>query len=267
MCTFDCDVDIGDGEPTKDDPDTFGGELHGARFATESLMVRREPRGLHSRLEQNAQLAFDDEIARAVRLADTLRALGYLWRLQPSKMSQDQLLKLYQYSKKASSFDAFVSHTWWTPGYQKFISLLLRFYWHYAVFAAIATSMVIMIMYRLDILPMPLRFASQYVLFPRTIPCGPWASLFAFLVSLIALLCAPLVPCSSFDIFYDVTCIHQTDPVMRERGIYGIGGYLTVSKELRILWSVPYLTRDAATHEKMFVVVQYIEENGKCYQY
>ncbi|CAE6971872.1 unnamed protein product [Symbiodinium sp. CCMP2592] len=158
-------------------------------------------------------------------------------------MSQEQLLKLWRFSKKTSSFDAFVSHTWWTPGSQKFISLLLRFYWHYAVFAVIVASTVILIMYRLDILPMPLRFTSQYVLFPRTIPCGPWASLFAFPVSLIALLCAPLVPCSSFDIFYDVTCIHQTDPVMRERGIYGIGGYLTVSKELRILWSVPYLTR------------------------
>ncbi|CAE6950541.1 unnamed protein product [Symbiodinium sp. CCMP2456] len=222
--------------------------MHGAQFATETLnpKVRREPRGLHSRLgrlEQNAQLALDDEIARAVPLADTLRALGYLWRLHPNKMSQDQLLKLWQHSKKASSFDAFVSHTWWTPGYQKFISLLLRFYWHYAVVAAVAASVVIMIMYRLDMLPMPLRFASQYTLFPRVIPCGPWGTLFAFVVSLVALLCAPLLPCPSFDIFYDVACIHQTDPVMRERGVYGIGGYMTVSKELRILWSVPYLSR------------------------
>ncbi|CAE7205210.1 unnamed protein product, partial [Symbiodinium sp. CCMP2592] len=217
MCTFDCDADVVDGEPMNENPDSFGGELHGARIATESLMVRREPRRLHSRLEQNAQLALDDEIVRAVPLADTLRALGYLWRLQPNKMSQDQLLQLYQYSKKASSFDAFVSHTWWTPGYQKFVSLLLRFYWHYAVVAAIATSVVIMIMYRLDILPMPLRFASQYTLFLRVIPCGPWGTLFAFVVSLLALLCAPFLPCTSFDIFYDVACIHQTDPVMRER--------------------------------------------------
>ncbi|CAE7422055.1 unnamed protein product [Symbiodinium sp. CCMP2456] len=243
MRTFDCDVDVVDGEPMKENPDALGGDLRGAQFVTESLIVRREPRGFHSRLEQSAHLALDDEIARAVPLPTTLRAFGYLWRLRPNKMSQDELLKLWQYSKKANSFDAFVSHTWWTPGYQKFISLLLRSYWHYAVVAMIATSVVIMIMYRLDILPMPLRFASPFRLFPKTVPCGPWATLFAFIISLFALLCAPFLPCQSFDIFFDAACIHQTDPVMRERGIYGIGGYLTVSKELRILWSVPYLTR------------------------
>ena len=257
MCTFDCDVDVMDREPMKENPDIFGGELHGAQFATESLMVRREPRGRLSRLEQNAQLAFDDEIARAVPLAHTLRWVGYLWRLNPNKMSQDQLLKLWQYSKKASSFDAFVSHAWSTPGYQKLISLLLRFYWHYAVVAAIAASLVIMFMYRLDILPMTLWFVSQDALFPRTIPCGPWGALFVFVVSISALLCAPLLPCPAFDIFYDVTCIHQTDPEMRERGMYGIGGYLTASKELRVLWSLPYLTRvqAALTQDVCFCVV------------
>ena len=169
-------------------------------------------------------------------------------------MSQDQLLKLWQSSKKANSFDAFMSHTWWTPGYQKFISLLLRSYWHYVVVATIAASAVIMIMYRLGILPMPLKFESHYELFPRTIPCGPWGTLFTFQVSLCALLCAPLLSCRSFDIFFDVACIHQTDPVMCERGIYGIGGYLTVSKELRILWSVPYLTRFLPVLKSMFLL-------------
>ncbi|CAE7807455.1 unnamed protein product [Symbiodinium sp. CCMP2592] len=37
--------------------------------------------------------------------------------------------------------------------------------------------------------------------------------------------------------------IHQTDPTLMERGIYGLGGFLKVSKELRVLWSPPYLSR------------------------
>ena len=30
---------------------------------------------------------------------------------------------------------------------------------------------------------------------------------------------------------------------LMERGIYGLGGFLSVSKELRVLWSTPYLSR------------------------
>ena len=37
--------------------------------------------------------------------------------------------------------------------------------------------------------------------------------------------------------------IHQTDPQLMERGIYGLGGFLKVAKELRVLWSPPYLSR------------------------
>lgn len=40
-----------------------------------------------------------------------------------------------------------------------------------------------------------------------------------------------------------VVSIHQTDAVLMERGIYGLGGFLKVAKELRVLWSPPYLSR------------------------
>ena len=39
-----------------------------------------------------------------------------------------------------------------------------------------------------------------------------------------------------------MVCVDQTDAELRERGIYGIGGWLSVSKELRILWSPPYFS-------------------------
>ena len=47
----------------------------------------------------------------------------------------------------------------------------------------------------------------------------------------------------SFEGFLDVACIHQTDHELMERGVYGLGAFLKRSKELRILWSPPYLTR------------------------
>ena len=39
----------------------------------------------------------------------------------------------------------------------------------------------------------------------------------------------------------DVTCIHQEDQALMERGVYGLGGFLARSKKLLILWSQPYL--------------------------
>ena len=38
-------------------------------------------------------------------------------------------------------------------------------------------------------------------------------------------------------------CIHQEDPDLTRRGVYGLGVYLRMSKELRVLWSSPYFTR------------------------
>lgn len=37
--------------------------------------------------------------------------------------------------------------------------------------------------------------------------------------------------------------IDQSDPEKIEEGIYGIGGFLSVSRELQVLWSPPYLSR------------------------
>ena len=203
MCTFDCDAE---GEPMKNRPDID------PAIATASLMVRREPRGSQSRLEQSAHLALDREIARSVPLARTLQGLGHLWRSRPNKMSQDELLSLWQSSQKADSYDAFLSHTWWTPGYQKFLSLLLRSYWHFAVLSFAVTCLGIVIMYVFDILPMPLTFAAEFAQWRYEIPCGPWATISGFVVSLLTLLSAPSFPCQRFAVFMDVACIHQTDP-------------------------------------------------------
>ena len=39
----------------------------------------------------------------------------------------------------------------------------------------------------------------------------------------------------------DVTCIHQEDQALMERGVYGLGGFLVRSEKMLILWSQPYL--------------------------
>ena len=41
-----------------------------------------------------------------------------------------------------------------------------------------------------------------------------------------------LIVTISHDFFLpqDIACVHQTDPELRERGVYGIGGWLSVSR-------------------------------------
>ena len=39
----------------------------------------------------------------------------------------------------------------------------------------------------------------------------------------------------------DVACISQVDENLKTRGVYGLGGFLSVAKELRILWGPSYL--------------------------
>ena len=78
------------------------------------------------------------------------------------------------------------------------------------------------------------------------VPCGPWILLSTFLSAICGLFCAPyLASCSgrTSRCFYDAACVNQVDPVQRERGIYGIGGFLALSGQLWILWSPPYLSR------------------------
>lgn len=73
---------------------------------------------------------------------------------------------------------------------------------------------------------------------------GIGVRVFGFLGSMAGFWGSPYIPQFHTDMcFLDVVSINQADPELMGRGIYGLGGFLAVSSELRILWSRPYLTR------------------------
>ena len=77
-------------------------------------------------------------------------------------------------------------------------------------------------------------------------PFFPWCLVFSFVGSFLGLVLTPYFPalCGRHPVcFLDVVSIHQVDQELMERGVYGLGGFLRVSKELRVLWSAPYLSR------------------------
>ena len=211
---------------------------------TSSMVAEKEPRGRQERLEKKAHLFVDYEVIRYVSLAVTLQGFGWLWRLRPSKMSETQLQQLFRWSCPGEHFDAFLSHTWWTPGHRKYLSLLLKTYWHYALLTWFAAAFLIVALCKLELLPMPFTFTVSFGPYDGKMPSAPWVTVFSFALAMCALFSAPNSPCSPhYKCFYDVACIHQTDQTQRDRGIYGIGGFLSVAKQLRILWSPEYLSR------------------------
>ncbi|CAK9034903.1 Putative serine/threonine-protein kinase [Durusdinium trenchii] len=146
----------------------------------------------------------------------TLRNFGVLWRASPLDMKDEQRLELWNRTRKVNEFDVFLSHTWHTRGLWKFLSLSLQLSW-------------------LQILLW--NYAAE-------IDWHIWGSSLAPAVSVMCFLITPYMPCMrDKHCFLDVASINQSDETLKERGIYGLGGFLKASKELRIMWSPPYLSR------------------------
>ncbi|CAE7189132.1 unnamed protein product [Symbiodinium sp. CCMP2456] len=224
---------LGDGSEGRD----------GVPCATKSTAPRALTKEL--RLEKLQQLEVDTEIVRGVPLQVTLRNFGKMWRVSPLKMSEEARNNLWKKSVHIDSFDVFLSHTWHTKGRWKVLSLLLQSGLSVALHAWAACVAVMFLLSSNCLLPLPFEYTSRYG-DGTQLSCGPWCLLGSFIGHGAGLLLAPYAPtvCSRAPMcFLDVASINQTDKELMERGVYGIGGFLCKSKELRMLWSTPYFTR------------------------
>jgi len=87
-------------------------------------------------------------------------------------------------------------------------------------------------------LPMGGTWHPDIMGFSAPSPLGGWvilASCLAPFMGIAIYLCLPESCTTSPTCFLDVVSIHQTDTELMERGIYGLGGFLKVSKQLRAL--------------------------------
>ncbi|CAE7303069.1 unnamed protein product [Symbiodinium natans] len=182
--------------------------------------------------EASGHLALDHDLLRGISLKSSLHDFGRLWRKSPLELPDDTArAALWKRSAKVERLDIFLSHTWHTPGSQKVRALLVQsgcYCFVLAWFLCAALCIVLEV------------FAGRG-LYQRDLS----ARLGGFFGSILGLLASPYLPqlCGSKMCFLDVVCIHQADPDLMKRGIYGLGGFLTASSELRILWSPPYLSR------------------------
>jgi len=198
----------------------------------ESLVGHRlqKPLSTGSRLEKMEQLTVDHEIVRGIPLRESLKMLGRLWRWSPLDLKEEDRQSLWLRSQKVDGFDTFLSHTWLTAGRWKVLTLLLRSGWHMMLLGWVLGVTIAVVLCILDVLPM----------------ISLWTFIFGIPAAFLGLFGSLYIPnqiSRSQICFLDVVSIHQTDAGLMERGIYGLGGFLKVAKELRVLWSRPYLSR------------------------
>ena len=188
----------------------------------------------------------EEALARGIPVASTLRDFGYLWKTSPLELEEDSRTNLWSKAQPVRSFDVFFSHTWRTPGRRKVLSLLFQYGGRtVGVNLFVFVTLVVLLSAR-GMLPMvELTWPVNAVGFKASCPFTPWAYLTGTLTTLISLFMSPYCICTrcSSKAFLDVVSIHQTDKTMKQRGVYGLGGFLSISQEMRVLWSAPYLTR------------------------
>eukprot|EP00913_Durusdinium_trenchii_P027549 g25839.t1 len=194
------------------------------------------------------------------KLVSTLRGLGRLWRGSPIDLPQEEKIKLWHDAMSVSEFDAL-------PCKELDKSASLPRLRHapratcFAVFLCQGCFLVSYLAHQGDLEIPRFIVADQLEEHPALladhirwdvsnpggtynwdVPYSQWGTILAPAVSLVPFLLAPYASQAQV-CFLDVACIHQADDHLKERGIYGLGGFLKASKELRILWSPPYLSR------------------------
>ncbi|CAE7947358.1 Calmodulin [Symbiodinium sp. KB8] len=198
------------------------------------------------RLAMLGHLEVDTEIARGLSLRESLRQGGRLWLTAPGDLSDKSRAELWSRSRPVQHFDMFISHTWKTSGKWKLLSLLFHSGSQKVLVIWFTTVIAVLSLTILGVLPAPWRIEAHAMEFKAMCPVGPWIELASFVATFAGFIASPYLPSMPRPrdtCFLDVASIHQTDQRLMERGVYGIGGFLRISRELRVLWSTPYLSR------------------------
>ena len=193
------------------------------------------------KIEKMNHLEVDQDILRGIALHRILREYE-LWKSPEAVRQGNRAEKVWALSREVAAIDTFISHSWRTKGRWKVLSLLMQSGWPHAFVGWFLGVAIALSLTATEVLDPPLEAAINVAGTIQTVPFGPWTLIFGCVMMLVGFLASPFLPCQDRLCFLDVACIHQGDTELLERGIYGIGGFLSVSRELRVLYSRPYLS-------------------------
>ena len=164
--------------------------------------------------------SIDSELLRAVPMELVLRGCGRQW--------ENRGVDEYHLSRCVSMIDVFLSYDWGTRRWLKTATLLVHFNSVPAAVASLLTCMLVCLL-------VCLRLLDGWL--PGTLAVhGTYWLVFVFWQDLRGL-------CKKNMVFLDRLCIAQHDSELKKHGIMSLGGFLSKSRELLVLWSPRYFTR------------------------
>ncbi|CAE7661390.1 tktB, partial [Symbiodinium sp. CCMP2456] len=191
------------------------------------------------------RLSVDPTLLRGISLRKSLRKLGRIWMTKPSQLTATDHQVLSGASVKVDRFDVFISHTWETSAKLKIWALTLQTGWRCIVVSWLVFNLLAAFLCINGSLPYLNPYWFTQGSWSGWVVMSPWmrlAGILSFAVGLAVAAYWPNWPRSDLA-FVDVVSIDQADPSMTQRGVYGLGGFLALSRELMVLWSPPLFTR------------------------
>eukprot|EP00438_Fugacium_kawagutii_P001703 Skav220824 [mRNA] locus=scaffold477:38574:39326:+ [translate_table: standard] len=192
-------------------------------------------------MQELRHMEIDFEITRGIPLHRALRH-AELWTSPEEIRRKNRSAQVWNRSTRVSRFDIFLSHTWRTKGRWKILALTLQTGWLHALFCWFMALAIMLSLRGLDMISDPWK-NNLFLGGQRSeVPMSPWTNITAELALMLGLVLSPYLPLKTDMCFLDVACIHQGRDELFERGIYSIGGCLSVTQELRILYTPEYLS-------------------------
>lgn len=221
----------------------------------------------------------EPEVLRGVPASTVMWKMGY-WIRSGSKPSDEEGQKMHKLSFPVTTITRFLSHSWHANASIKVMALMTFFNGQMASIAGLLFAFLVSIMQRAGALPtlavrwnpdngLPIfsknsEFDTTEV-FDEMFSC-PWLEtrgcycMIAYLIGYYTVFLFgsrmrdraattydekhPELPDKQLKTaFLDKLCIHQTDPIKKQKGINAIGAFLIKSERVTILWDATYFTR------------------------
>ena len=197
--------------------------------------------GLQKMLEMK-HMEVDHEIMRGIPLHRLLRRVE-VWTSPDEIRRRNWTERVWNLSRPVSSHDIFLSHTWRSKGRWKVLALTMQSGWFHGLLAWFVGVALVLCFRVFDVIP---DVWENVVIFlgesEITISMEPWTVMSGGIFMVMGLCVSPFLPLKTKICYLDAACIHLAHGELFERGVYSIGGCLSVAKELRVLYSPEYLS-------------------------
>jgi hypothetical protein len=187
------------------------------------------------------------ELLRGVPASSLLANFGNAIRVRPDELPDELAALRFNSSRPVKHLQYFLSHCWSSPGWHKFIALLLHFVGGKAFVGGACVSLAILCTQRF-FHELPHFSTVHEELFHFSWAVSHWEML-SGLVAAAGILVFGHLPLRRTHVFLDCACIHQTIEAKKMAGIRNLATYLRKSDELVVLWEPCYFTRGWCGYE------------------